>query len=224
MENKSNKIFKSKKMRKIVLSFVVFAAILTACKGEKKEKVAVNKAVKVETNIATLNNVDIAVSVLTWKGSKPTGSHNGTVALQSGGMLIEEGVLKGGEFVIDMNTITNVDMAGSAGAGKIEGHLKAPDFFDIAVYPTSKFEITNVEEAEGKLAVTGNLQIKDVTKSITIPATISSEGGVTTFKSDVFNVDRADFNVKYGSKRWIEGLKDKFINDLMEMSFVVVLR
>jgi hypothetical protein len=224
MENKSNKIFKSKKMRKIVLSFVVFAAILTACKGEKKEKVAVNKAVKVETNIATLNNVDIAVSVLTWKGSKPTGSHNGTVALQSGGMLIEEGVLKGGEFVIDMNTIINVDMAGSAGAGKIEGHLKAPDFFDIAVYPTSKFEITNVEEAEGKLAVTGNLQIKDVTKSITIPATISSEGGVTTFKSDVFNVDRADFNVKYGSKRWIEGLKDKFINDLMEMSFVVVLR
>jgi len=224
MENKINKIFKSKKMRKIVLSFVVFAAILTACKGEKKEKVAVNKAVKVETNIATLNNVDIAVSVLTWKGSKPTGSHNGTVALQSGGMLIEEGVLKGGEFVIDMNTITNVDMAGSAGAGKIEGHLKAPDFFDIAVYPTSKFEITNVEEAEGKLAVTGNLQIKDVTKSITIPATISSEGGVTTFKSDVFNVDRADFNVKYGSKRWIEGLKDKFINDLMEMSFVVVLR
>ena len=224
MENKINKIFKSKKMRKIVLSFVVFAAILTACKGEKKEKVAVNKAVKVETNIATLNNVDTAVSVLTWKGSKPTGSHNGTVALQSGGMLIEEGVLKGGEFVIDMNTIINVDMAGSAGAGKIEGHLKAPDFFDIAVYPTSKFEITNVEEAEGKLAVTGNLQIKDVTKSITIPATISSEGGVTTFKSDVFNVDRADFNVKYGSKRWIEGLKDKFINDLMEMSFVVVLR
>ena len=211
-------------MRKIVLSLVVFAALLTACKGEKKEKVAVKEAVKVETNIATLNNVDIAVSVLTWKGSKPTGSHNGTVALQSGGMLIEEGVLKGGEFVIDMNTIINVDMAGSAGAGKIEGHLKAPDFFDIAVYPTSKFEITNVEEAEGKLAVTGNLQIKDVTKSITIPATILSEGGVTTFKSDVFNVDRADFNVKYGSKRWIEGLKDKFINDLMEMSFVVVLR
>ena len=211
-------------MKKIFLSLVVLSLVFTACKSEKKEKVEAKKAVKVETNIATLNNVDTAVSVLTWKGSKPTGSHNGTVALQSGGMLIEEGVLKGGEFVIDMNTITNVDMAGSAGAGKIEGHLKAPDFFDIAVYPTSKFEITNVEEAEGKLAVTGNLQIKDVTKSITIPATISSEGGVTTFKSDVFNVDRADFNVKYGSKRWIEGLKDKFINDLMEMSFVVVLR
>jgi hypothetical protein len=219
MENK----FKiNKKMRKIVLSLVVVVvSLLTACKGEKKEKVEVKEAVKVEVSIAELDNVDTTASVLTWIGTKPTGSHNGTVAIKSGGLLVEEGTLKGGEFVIDMNTITNVDMAGSDGAGKIEGHLKAPDFFDIAVYPTSKFVITKVEDVEGKLAVTGNLQIKDVTKSITIPAMISTEGGVTTFKSDVFNVDRADFNVKYGSKRWIEGLKDKFINDLMEMSFEV---
>ena len=218
MENK----FKiNKKMRKIVLSLVVVASLLTACKGEKKEKVEVKEAVKVEVSIAALDNVDTTASVLTWIGTKPTGSHNGTVAIKSGGLLVEEGTLKGGEFVIDMNTITNVDMAGSDGAGKIEGHLKAPDFFDIAVYPTSKFVITKVEDVEGKLAVTGNLQIKDVTKSITIPAMISTEGGVTTFKSDVFNVDRADFNVKDGSKRWIEGLKDKFINDLMEMSFEV---
>jgi hypothetical protein len=211
-------------MRKIVLSLFVITSLLTACKGEKKEKVAVKEAVTLETNIAALNNVNTAVSVVTWKGSKPTGSHDGTVALQGGGMLIEEGVLKGGEFLIDMSTITNVDMAGKAGAGKIESHLKAPDFFDIIVYPTSKFVITKVEEVEGKLAVTGNLQIKDVTKSITIPATITTEGGVTTFKSDVFNVDRADFNVKYRSKRWMEGLKDKFINDLMEMSFEVVTK
>tara|TARA_B110000211_G_C13879518_1_gene464534 strand:+ start:32 stop:670 length:639 start_codon:yes stop_codon:yes gene_type:complete len=208
-------------MKKIVLSLVVVASLLAACKGEKKEKVEVKEAVKVEISIAALNNVDTAVSVLTWIGNKPTGSHNGTVTIKSGGLLVEEGTLKGGEFVIDMNTITNLDMAGSDGAGKIEGHLKAPDFFDIAVYPTSKFVITKVEEVDGKLAVTGNLQIKDVTKSITIPAMISTEGGVTTFKSDVFNVDRADFNVKYGSKRWIEGLKDKFINDLMEISFEV---
>jgi len=44
------------------------------------------------------------------------------------------------------------------------------------------------------------------------------------FKSELFNIDRADFNVKYGSKRWIEGLKDKFIDDLVEMSFTVVTK
>ncbi|PQJ71756.1 YceI family protein [Polaribacter butkevichii] len=208
-------------MKKIILSLVVVASVLTACKGEKKEKVEVKEAVKVAVNVAELNNVDTAVSVLNWEGTKPGGAHNGTVALKSGGLLIENGKLTSGEFVIDMSTIKNVDMAGSEGAGKIEGHLKNEDFFDVAVYPTSKFVITKVEEVAGKLAVTGNLQIKDVTKSITIPATISTENGVTVFKSEAFNVDRADFNVKYGSKKFFEGLKDKFINDIMTFSFVV---
>ena len=90
------------------------------------------------------------------------------------------------------------------------------------MYPTSKFVITSVLDVEGNTAVTGNLTIKDVTKSITIPATVSTTDGITTFKSELFNIDRADFNVKYGSKRWIEGLKDKFIDDLVEMSFVVI--
>ena len=208
-------------MKKIIVSLVVFASVLTACKENKKEKVEVKEAVKVESAISEVNNVDTALSVLNWKGTKPGGAHDGTVALQSGVLSIENGSLKGGEFVIDMSTITNLDLKGSKGAGKIEGHLKNADFFHVAVYPTSQFVITKVEEVDGKLAVTGNLQIKDVTKSITIPATISVEAGITTFKSDIFNVDRADFNVKYASKRWIEGLKDKFIDDIIEFSFVV---
>ena len=202
---------------------VVVSAVLFSCKGEKKEKVVVKEEVKVEET-TIVNNVDLTASVMTWKGTKPTGSHDGTVSLLSGGMVVENGVLKEGEFVIDMNTIKNLDMAGSEGAGKIEKHLKASDFFDVTLYPTSKFVITSALEVEGNLAVTGNLTIKDVTKSITIPASISTTDGTTTFKSELFNINRADFNVKYGSKRWIEGLKDKFIDDLVEMSFTVVTK
>ena len=207
-------------MKKVILSLVVIASILTACK-EKKEKVEVKEAVKVEVNVAELNNVDVATSVLNWKGTKPTGAHNGTVSLKSGGLLVENGKLTNGEFIVDMSTITNLDMAGSKGAGNIEGHLKSEDFFDIAVYPTAKFVITKVEEVEGKLAVTGNLNIKDVTKSVTIPAAISTENGITTFKSETFNINRADFNIKYKSKSFFKDLKDKFVDDLVEMSFVV---
>lgn len=211
------------KMKKIIIAAVVVSTVLFSCKGEKKEKVVAKEEVKVEKT-TMVNNVDLTNSVMTWKGTKPTGSHNGTVAFKSGGMIVEDNVLKGGEFVIDMNTIKNLDMEGSEGAGKIENHLKAPDFFDVEVYPTSKFVITSVLEVEGSLAVTGNLTIKDVTKSITIPASVSTLEGITTFKSELFNIDRADFNVKYGSKRWIEGLKDKFIDDLVEMSFTVVTK
>ena len=221
MENKYQlTINKFIKMKKVLIALVALSTILVSCNGEKKEKVVVSEEVTVEKT-AIVTNVDLTTSMMTWKGTKPTGEHNGTVALKSGGLVVENGVLKEGEFVIDMSTIKNLDMAGSAGAGKIEAHLKNADFFDIAVYPTSTFVITSVLEVEANLAVTGNLTIKDVTKSITIPAKISSEDGVTTFTSALFNIDRADFNVKYGSKRWIEGLKDKFIDDLVEMSFVV---
>ena len=203
------------------MAVVIISTVLFSCKGEKKEKIVVKEEVKVEkTNM--VNNLDLTTSVMTWKGTKPTGSHNGIVSFTSGGMVVENGVLKEGEFVIDMSTIKNLDMAGSEGAGKIEKHLKAPDFFDVALYPSSKFVITSVLQVEGNMTVTGNLTIKDVTKSITIPASVSTLDGVTTFKSELFNIDRADFNVKYGSKRWIEGLKDKFIDDLVEMSFTVV--
>jgi len=208
-------------MKKIMMAVVIISTVLFSCKGEKKEKIVVKEEVKVEkTNM--VNNLDLTTSVMTWKGTKPTGSHNGTVSFTSGGMVVENGVLKEGEFVIDMSTIKNLDMAGTEGAGKIEKHLKAPDFFDVALYPSSKFVITSVLQVEGNMTVTGNLTIKDVTKSITIPASVSTLDGVTTFKSELFNIDRADFNVKYGSKRWIEGLKDKFIDDLVEMSFTVV--
>ena len=201
-----------------MIAVVVVSAVLFSCKGEKKEKIVAKEEVKVEET-SMVNNVDLTASIMTWKGTKPTGSHDGTVAFKSGGMLLENDVLKGGEFVIDMNTIKNLDMVGSDGAANIEKHLKAPDFFDVEVYPTSKFVITSVLEVEGSLAVTGNLTIKDVTKSITIPASVSTVEGITTFKSELFNIDRADFNVKYGSKRWIEGLKDKFFTKFVLFSF-----
>ena len=211
-------------MKKIILLVAITATVFASCIGEKKEKTAIKEAVKVTVNAEDLNNVDIAASVLNWEGSKPTGSHNGTVALKSGGLLVEAGTLTQGVFVVDMNTITNTDMAGSEGAAKIEGHLKASDFFDVAVYPTAKFVITSVVDTEGKLAVTGNLTIKNTTKSITIPATIATTDGITTFKSETFTIDRTDFGVVYASKKLDAALKDKFINDLMEMSFSVITK
>ena len=211
-------------MKKIILLVAITATVFASCIGEKKEKTAIKEAVKVTVNAENLNNVDVTASVLNWEGSKPTGAHNGTVALKSGGLLVEAGTLTQGVFVVDMNSITNTDMAGSNGAAKLEGHLKASDFFDVAVYPTAKFVITSVVDTEGKLAVTGNLTIKNTTKSITIPATIATAEGITTFKSETFTIDRTDFGVVYASKKLDAALKDKFINDLMEMSFSVVTK
>ena len=206
-------------MKKVILSLAVVAAVLVSCKGEKKDKVEVKEEVVVEEVVAT-NNVDVDASVITWKGEKPTGFHNGIIKLKEGSLIVNEGKLIGGDFVVDMTSMKNEDLDAESGA-KLVGHLTSADFFDVATYPTSKFVITSVEENESKLAVTGNLTIKDVTKSITIPAMVSTVDGVTTFESEKFFIDRADFNVKYASKSFFDDLKDKFVNDLVEISYVV---
>ena len=153
---------------------------------------------------------------------KPTGEHTGTISLSEGAFSIADGTLVGGSFTIDMNSIVNTDIpADSEYNAKLVGHLKSADFFEVEKFPTSKFEITEVKEHEGKLHVTGNLSIKEDTKSITIPAVLSNEEGVVVLTSDTFTIDRTDFNVRYGSKKFFDDLKDKFINDEFEMSFVV---
>ena len=210
-------------MKKVILTIAVVATVFTACKEGKKEKpVATKEAEKVEVKVSDLNNVDVEASSLAWKGTKPTGAHNGVVVIKDGDLLVENGKITGGEFEIDMTSIKVLDIpADNEGNGKLVGHLTSADFFDVATYPTSKFVITNVEDKGGKIHVTGNLTLKDVTKSITIPATVSTENGVTTFESEKFMVNRADFNVKYGSKSFFDNLKDKFIDDNMELSFIV---
>ena len=203
-------------MKKIFFTVVLVALTLVSFTSlQQNEGVALSDAQPVLTTDIS-GNVDVSSSVIAWKGFKPTGSHNGTLLLKEGSMQIEKGVLTGGMFVVDMTSIKDAD-----GSKRLEGHLNSPDFFDVKKYPTSTFVITSIAEKSGKLAVTGNLTLKEVTKSITIPASIVKVDGLITFKSETFQVNRADFNVKYGSKSFFANLKDKFINDMMEISFEV---
>ena len=52
---------------------------------------------------------------------------------------------------------------------KRDEHLKSPDFFDVAKYPTLTFKSTKVEKAgAGKLRVTGDLTIHGVTREVVL--------------------------------------------------------
>lgn len=209
-------------MKKLILILVV-AVMATSCAKEAKNKVEVSEAKDVqEVQEAVIQNVDVANSTLKWKGAKPSGEHWGTIDLSEGTMNFSEGKLVGGKFTVDMNTIVDTDMpADNEYNAKLVGHLKSADFFDVEKYPTSTFEITEVKEHEGKLHISGNLTIKEATKNITFPASLSQIDGITVLTSETFTVDRTDFDVRYGSKKFFDDLKDKFINDLFEMSFVV---
>lgn len=210
-----------------VLSFIAVAAFLASCGGPQGDKAQTGEAqeVSVKSGDVTLN-VDLAASNVEWIGTKPTGQHNGTISISEGNLLLANGAVVGGKFTIDMNSIVCLDLTDATDNGKLVGHLKSPDFFEVETYPTAVFEITSAEAVQGNPAathnITGNLTMKNVTKSITFPAMVTvSDDGVTA-STPAFLIDRTQWNVQYGSKTLFANLKDNFIND--EISLVINLK
>jgi polyisoprenoid-binding protein YceI len=53
-----------------------------------------------------------------------------------------------------------------------DGHLKSPDFFDVAAHPTATFALTSFERAGDAVSARGDLTIKGVTKPVTLTGEI----------------------------------------------------
>lgn len=168
------------------------------------------------------SEVDVKASKLEWKGKKIGGEHYGNVALVNGQLKLNGGKLTGGSFVIDMNSITNIDITDEEYNQKLIGHLKSDDFFATDKFPTAKFVITKVEHQGGdNYNVSGNLTIKDITHPITFPATVTTKNGKTTATANL-TFDRSKFNVKYASKSFFASIGDKVIYDDVEMKITLV--
>jgi polyisoprenoid-binding protein YceI len=107
-----------------------------------------------------------------------------------------------------LKTIKALDITDPGYNQKFIGHITSGDFFEIEKFPTASFVITKVAGNQ----VTGNLTVKGITKSITFPAEIAVKGGKVTAKANI-TIDRTDFNIKYGSKKFFDSIGDKAIYD-----------
>lgn len=211
--------------KKMLIPFLVLSVFLIGCSDnsnrvETTEKQVVSKAS--DESIAlpiNLNN-----STVEWLGKKVTGQHNGTVKISSGEVLLGDGNLKGGNFEMDMNSITVLDIQNPEPNAKLTNHLKSDDFFDTENHPISKFEITSVSEQVDDKGnthlVSGNLTIKGITKNITFPAMVSIDERTVTAKAD-FDIDRTEWDVRYGSGKFFDNLGDNLINDNFNIKFTV---
>ncbi len=214
-------------MKTRILNLFTIAALLTvmvSCKSDKKNETEAKEAetAAMASTEATKFMVDKQASKIEWKGEKPTGTHTGSVNIESGVVKVE-GDDVSGTFLIDMTSITVTDLEGEQ-KGNLEDHLKGTvegkegDFFNVNQYPTAAFEITGVTEKEGKKMMAGNLSIKDVKKNIEFPVTYSVDGNTMTLTTEPFTIDRTNWNVNYGSKSVFDNLGDKFIYDDIELT------
>ena len=131
-------------------------------------------------------------STLGFVGSKVTGSHEGGFKKFTGKINVTDGSVTAAEVKIDMDS-TWTDNE------KLTGHLKSPDFFDVAKYPTATFTTTDVKSSGAQKTVTGNLDLHGVTKSVTFPADIQVVDNTVTVKAE-FAINRKDFNINYSGK------------------------
>ena len=164
--------------------------------------------------------VNTTKSNIKWIGKKVLGQHNGQVKIQDGSFTLKNNVLTGGEFTIDMKSITCDDLTDPDYNKKLIGHLNSMDFFNVEQFPTATLKITKVLK-NTKIAntynLTANLTVKGITKSITFPATFKKVGNVFEGTAKI-TLDRTKWDIKYGSSSFFEGLGDKAIKNEIELN------
>lgn len=217
--------------KKLMLLLAILPVIaMVSCKSAPESDVAkTGEALNVsEIANSVIYPINLNESKMEWIGTKLSTHHHGEVAIKSGELQINDGLLAGGKFSINMTTLVAHDNGSENKNEKLTGHLMSPDFFDVANYPEATFEITGIKPFNGTVTVpekgaeeiseykvlnpnyliSGNLKIKDITKNIEFPARVdvTSKDISATAK---FNIDRKLWGIVY------PGIPDDMIQDMI---------
>ena len=190
---------------------------------------------------------DTTKSYITWVGSKVTGKHNGRMAIAQGQFILSQDSLVGGEATIPLSSLQVEDITDADEAAKLAGHLLSEDFFKAEEFPNIRFELVSVApydpsvyldkkeyESKGQPAtssayrvenpsinMTGNLTIRGVTRSITIPVQMTLSEGQLNLEAR-FNIDRTEWGVNYGDENSVaDKAVDRFVYNTINLGFYV---
>lgn len=152
-------------------------------------------------------------TAITWAATVPIGTRTGGWTDFKGTVEIENGNFETAKIAAEVQMKSVF-----ADAAEIkEKMLGKEHFFNPIDFPTSSFKSTAVKKTDTGYDVTGDLTVRDKTKSITIPVTdVKIEGKTLTCKSTV-KLNRHDFGVEYNST-----IGDYAINDMCDLVLDVV--
>ncbi len=184
-------------MKFLVLSLVLAAFGIQAAEVEKK--------------------IDLTKSTIEWTGSKLVGKHDGNLKFKSGSLKFKDGKLAGGEFVVDMDSLSNKDLKGALNEQLVK-HLKSADFFDVGKHKEASLKISSVKDlGKGEYDVEAKLKIKGKENTEKFKATVVGEKATAAL-----TFDRTVYELHYGSGKFFKNLGDKVINDEIGLKVNVV--
>ncbi|HCT14688.1 YceI family protein [Corynebacterium nuruki] len=103
-----------------------------------------------------------------------------------------------------------------------DGHVKSADFFDVENFPKITFKSTEVKaKGDDELEVTGDLTIKDVTKSVTIDfefegEVVDSFGATRAGFEGELEINRTDFGLTWNAPLKTDGV---LVSEKIKLNF-----
>jgi polyisoprenoid-binding protein YceI len=162
--------------------------------------------------VSTQSNID-------WVGTKVTGAHNGTIAVKEGELILNNGKLTGGKFIIDTTSIKILDITDPATNAQFAGHLASDDFFSIEKYPEASLEITLVSGNH----IVGDLTIKGITHPVSFDTAINVNGNQLTATGKLV-IDRTKYEMRFRSGNFFKDLGDTLIYNDFELNISVTAK
>lgn len=156
-------------------------------------------------------------STINWTGKKVTGEEVGTVKFKDGTLVIKDNKIVGGNFIVNMTTITAIDEKGE-GKEKLEAHLKSKDFFNINEYKTASMVFKTVKELKkNHYKIVADLTIKGKTNPVTFELKVYEKTATASLV-----LDRTKYGIQYGSGSFFDDLGDQTIYDNFDLDIVLV--
>lgn len=200
-------IDKRERMKKLFLITLLLFSVSLAFSQKKNKGVQVSK---------------VQTSDIRWWGYKvvktEATTHTGFVKLKNGKFYFKDKILTGGDFMLDMRSLSSTDLTGEDQL-KLNNHLKSIDFFDVKKFPVAKFEITKILPSKNMdygYLVYGNLTLKGTRKTISFPANIRTNDKFVEFESAKFSINRRQFKAFYKSS-----IKDYLIKDQVDIQITL---
>lgn len=157
--------------------------------------------------------VQNAQSKIHWVGKKVTGAHDGTIEIKEGELILKDGQLSGGKFIIDTTSIIILDVTDPTTNAQFAGHLASDDFFSSQKFPEATLEINAVS---GK-HIEGSLTIKGITHPVGFDAEINTKGDLLTATGKLI-IDRTKYEMRFRSGNFFKDLGDTLIYNDFELN------
>jgi polyisoprenoid-binding protein YceI len=204
-----------KKANSLLAVAAIIAVTLTSCTEQEKPAEVTESVVLEDGNYS----VDTDNSNVIWKGDMVgMYSHEGTIAMNNGVLMIEGGKITGGKFSVDMTSINPTDDGYNEEEGrskaKLVEHLSSPDFFDTGIHSTATFYIKEVMDGKA----TGQLTVRGITNDEVVENlvfNVQEDGSITA--SGLLTFDRRKYDVAF-----THPLQEMVVSDKIQLEVKVI--